>query len=166
MTDEPYDSAKDTQAHINEVAGNIAMICVSLRERGGRHDRSKLEEPEKSVFDEVTPKLRRMTYGSGEYKAQLHHMGKALDHHYQHNSHHPEFHDRGVRDMSLLDLLEMLADWYAAGKRHADGSLVKSLAHNLERFRIPPDLFLMLAKTALELGWIDQSEFDSLPAGY
>lgn len=60
----------------------------------------------------------------------------------------------GIRAMSLLDLIEMLADWKAAGERHADGSLEKSLEHNAKRFEISPELQTILRKTATELRWL------------
>lgn len=85
-----YDSKEDTLAHINAVQHYLYDCQYELRERGIHHDESKLQEPEKSVFDAVTPKLRALSYGSAEYKASLREMGTALEHHYQHNSHHPE----------------------------------------------------------------------------
>ena len=60
------------------------------------HDKSKLEAPEKEIFDAVTPKLRTLTYGSPEYHASLEEMGPALDHHYSVNAHHPEWGERGM----------------------------------------------------------------------
>lgn len=60
----------------------------------------------------------------------------------------------GFSSMTLLDLIEMLADWKAAGERHADGSLPDSLVKNRERFKISPELFQILKATATELGWL------------
>jgi hypothetical protein len=55
-------------------------------------------------------------------------MGDGLKHHYSHNRHHPEFFgEDGVDGMTLVDLIEMLADWKAATERHDDGDLAKSL---------------------------------------
>jgi hypothetical protein len=36
--------------------------------------------------------------------------------------------------MSLLDVIEMLCDWKAAGMRHEDASTEKSIQHNQGRF--------------------------------
>jgi hypothetical protein len=55
-------------------------------------------------------------------------MGDGLKHHYAHNRHHPEFFgEDGVDGMSLVDVIEMLADWKAATEHHDDGDLAKSL---------------------------------------
>ncbi len=55
--------------------------------------------------------------------------------------------------MSLLDLIEMLADWKAAGERHANGSMAKSLKFNRMRFSIDEQLQSVLENTAREMGW-------------
>jgi hypothetical protein len=148
-----YDSRPDTIDHIGRVRELIWDVWDDLRDRALDHDASKLVEPEKSVFDRVTPKLRDMTYGSDEYKASLAEMGEALQHHYAHNSHHPEHWPNGIRDMSLLDLIEMLCDWKAATERHADGDIVSSIDKNAERFGYCDWIQSIFHNTAREMGW-------------
>lgn len=60
----------------------------------------------------------------------------------------------GLRGMSLLDVLEMLVDWKAAGERHNDGSIERSLTVNRGRFKISDQLYAILENTARELGWL------------
>ena len=148
-----YDSADDTRAHINMVRGFIEKIRGNLMKRQMAHDASKLEEPEKSMYDEFTPKLKSSTYGSDEYKGFLRDMGEALKHHYENNSHHPEHYPNGINGMSLLDVIEMLADWKAAGMRHANGNMQQSLEINKNRFGISDQLFEILKNTVKELDW-------------
>jgi len=93
------------------VQDNLLEFILFLGARARSHDASKLEAPEKEMYDEFTPRLRALTYGSDEYKECLKEMGAALKHHYENNSHHPEHFPDGINDMSLLDLIEMLADW-------------------------------------------------------
>ena len=149
-----YDSREETNAHIDRVDALLIEVGNVLSRRAEQHDSTKLRTPEKEIFDAVTGKLKGMTYGSDEYKASLAEMGPALDHHYAANRHHPEHHENGVCDMTLIDLIEMLADWKAAGERHADGSLVRSLEINEARFKIPECLIGIMKKTAEELGWV------------
>jgi hypothetical protein len=149
-----YDSTEDTKTHISRVQVHIAHMQANLDERAAVHDRSKLQEPEKSVFDEFTPKLKDSTYGSDEYKQFLTEMGVALQHHYAHNDHHPEFYENGVDGMSLMALLEHLADCRAATERHADGNLAKSLDINKVRFGYSDQTYNILVNTAKELGWL------------
>lgn len=148
-----YDSTADTVDHIEKVMDFLEKIVINLENRAACHDDSKLEEPEKSMYDEFTPKLRDSTYGSDEYKGFLKDMGAALQHHYQVNSHHPEHFENGINGMSLLDLIEMLADWKAAGMRHANGNITQSMEINRKRFGMSDQLYEIFVNTVKELGW-------------
>lgn len=148
-----YDSTSDTKAHIEEVQRRMGAMVAMLAHRRAIHDLSKLESPEKEMYDQYTPLLRGLTYGSDEYKKTLADMGPALQHHYEHNSHHPEHYPNGINGMSLLDLVEMLADWKAAGMRHANGSMEASMEINRKRFAVSAQLFEVLQNTIREMGW-------------
>lgn len=149
-----YDSTADTLKHSQRVGELMAGPIAELVQRGTCHDRSKTEEPELSVFNEFTPKLKHSTYGSEEYKGFLVAMGEGLKHHYANNRHHPEHFEDGIEGMTLVDLVEMLADWKAATERHADGDLTKSLEIQRERFTISEQLLVVLRNTAEHFGWL------------
>lgn len=152
-----YDSAADTLKHSLRVGELMGQPIKELVDRSVQHDRSKTEVPEKETFDRVTPQLKALTYGSDEYKAALADMGPALAHHYSANRHHPEHFTGGVNNMTLVDLVEMLADWKAATERHADGDLAKSLEIQRERFGMSDQLLQVLANTACFYGWLPRS---------
>ena len=135
-----YDSTEETMKHKNKVNDNIAELLESLEIRKSTHDNSKLLDPEKKIFDEVTPKLKGLTYGSPEYKEQLFSMGEALSHHYSANRHHPEHFRDGLRDMNLVDVVEMFCDWCAATERHEDGSIGESIARQEEKLGFDKNL--------------------------
>ncbi len=149
-----YDSTRDTLEHIGRVRGYLADCAIRLVRRAFAHDASKLESPEKEAFDEVTPLLRGLTYGSPEYHANTAKLGEALAHHYAANSHHPEHYPSGMDGMTLLDVLEMLCDWKAASERHADGDIARSIEINRARFGMSDQLAHVLENTARELGWL------------
>lgn len=155
-----HDSRPDTLAHIARVAELLTQVAARLLWRAAVHDKSKLEEPERSAFDRLkAAELSGMDYLSDAYKTCLAKEEAALRHHYAHNSHHPEHHPQGVAGMSLLDLLEMLIDWKAATERmRAKGDIWRSLAQNRGRFKIEPQLQLILENTARELGWKREDE--------
>lgn len=148
-----YDSTQDTLDHIGKVMARIHEVRAQLALRAVRHDASKLAEPEKSGFDVLTPKLSSLVYGSDEYRAALAEAKPVIDHHYAVNSHHPEHYEQGIAGMSLLDVIEMLADWKGASERTKQGSIAQSLAHNKTRFGIDDQLFAILENTVRELGW-------------
>lgn len=169
------DSRIETYKHIQQVQDLMDKVQHNLSRRSLVHDQSKLASPEVEIFDEFTPKLADSTYGSDEYKGFLAAMKPALDHHYAHNSHHPEHYGCTVCDqcgqdefdpctcggprtfrcdvgrMSLLDLIEMLCDWKAATMRHKDGDLARSIEINQRRFGYSDELKSILTFTAREL---------------
>jgi hypothetical protein len=147
MTDQaPYDSRAATLAHIQLVRDHLDTFVTEMLRRGARHDASKLTPAEKPTFDLLFPLLKGVSYGSPEYQELVERAKPALQHHYAHNSHHPEYHgERGIAGMDLFDIVEMICDWMASARRHpADG--VK-LGYNIELFGIEPQLASILANT-------------------
>lgn len=144
-----YDSTADTLKHIKRVNTLLIKFSKVLIDRAIIHDNSKLESPEKELFDKYTPKLKETTYGSDEYKKYLNELQVALDHHYEENSHHPEHYENGVNGMDLFDLVEMFMDWKAASERHEDGDIFKSIEINKERFNLSDQLVEIFKNTAV-----------------
>ena len=145
---------EQTMAHIWRVRELLLAVRSELMRREADHDASKMLSPEVEIFDIYTKRLKGMTYGSDEYKQCLEEMKPALDHHYKHNAHHPEHHKDGVNDMTLIDLIEALADWRAASERHADGCVMKSIDINTERFGLNSvDFPRILRNTVKAMGW-------------
>ena len=150
------DQRPATREHIKTVQTVMYFLIKELGVRAIRHDASKLESPEREIFDEYTPKLRDTTYGSDEYKGYLKEMKVALDHHYAANRHHPEHftplvaHMNVINEtfaMNLIDIVEMLCDWKAATLRHADGDIRKSIEINQKRFGYSDELKAILLNT-------------------
>jgi hypothetical protein len=159
------DSRLDTYKHIQTVQGFVGRVIDSLLRRQRDHDQSKLVSPEVEIFDEYTPKLAASTYGSDEYKSFLKGMWPGLEHHYGNNRHHPEYfafdgatyypdavsNGHAVRQMNLIDLLEMLCDWKAATMRHNDGDIRRSIEINQKRFGYTDELKQILLNTLHEI---------------
>ncbi len=143
-----YNSSEDTLKHVAEVQTLMHLIYRGLLDRSANHDRSKLFEPEKPIFDEFVPKLKETVFGSPEYKEITSQMKVATDHHNQKNRHHPEHFENGIRGMNLIDLVEMLCDWKAATKRNKDGDIKKSIEILQQRFNYSDDLKAILLNTA------------------
>jgi len=123
------------------------LIISQLINRALEHDSSKMVDPELDVFTEFTPKLATTSYGSEEYKSFLKEMEVALKHHYGNNRHHPEHFPNGIKDMDLIDLLEMICDWKAATFKHNDGNILLSIEKNQERFGYSSELSQIFKNT-------------------
>lgn len=155
-----YDSTADILHHIKRVNELMMEGAAELMQRGILHDLSKLKSPEKEIFDKMTPKLKKVEYGSEQYKGFLKKMEPALKHHYAMNSHHPEHYPNGIDGMNLFDLVEMMVDWKAAGERHEDGGdLHRSIHINADRFAIDAQLHQILRNT---VDYIDKPDKGSL----
>ena len=147
---DPHPDTVRHRARVQELMGQLTWL---LDARAAEHDLSKTQSPEVEAFNAVTDQLAGLEYGSPEYKDALKDLGPALAHHYANNKHHPEAHADGINGMTLLDLLEMVADWQAAGERHLGSSFEKSMAVNIERFGISPQLARILSNTVSSMGW-------------
>lgn len=142
-----HPSLKDTNEHIGKVRKYMNIFEEDIKNRKDIHDKSKLEEPELSIFDEYGINLSKLEYGSKEYKEQLKRMKPALDHHYANNRHHPEYHPNGIKDMNLVDIIEMVCDWKASSERYANGDFIKSIDINKERFGYSDELQQLIKNT-------------------
>jgi hypothetical protein len=121
----------------------ILSACFALLKRGIVHDLSKYSE-------KFPSSLKHLDYGSSEYKIAMSSLDSTLQHHYAFNSHHPE-HYGTIEKMSPLDLIEMLCDWKAAGRRHKNGNMENSLKVNRERFNISNNLYDSLERDSKEI---------------
>lgn len=143
------DYLRDTREHIANVQRYMQAFASLLNTRSFEHDRSKLEEPEKSILQQNTVEYKRNKFGSHEYEAHLKKVKIALDHHYAMNSHHPQHYKNGVAGMDLLDIVEMFCDWMVACREHGDGDIVHSILENKKRFDYSDELAQILINTSV-----------------
>jgi hypothetical protein len=137
--------------HISQVKQTLDRLCSDLQERSFKHDASKFSEPEFTPMLELFLSFKKTVIGTPEFVEEKQKMAVALEHHYRHNTHHPEHHDNGVRGMTLMDLCEMFADWRAAAKRHNNGDMMHSIHVGCDLYGIPSMLQKILQNTELEL---------------
>ena len=141
----------ETLKHIKRVNYFLTLCGAEIVKRGLIHDDSKLEEPELTGFAVNTDKLSKVEYGSKEYRQMLEDLKPTIQHHYANNRHHTEHWPNGINDMNLIDVLEMLCDWRAAGERNKNGNIKKSIEVNAEKYNISPQLRKILENTARDL---------------
>jgi hypothetical protein len=144
----------DTLLHISEVKENLEQVATLLRQRGESHDRSKLQEFEFDAFVSTREQFKKANYGTPEYQACVDAIRPAVEHHYRNNRHHTDFHANGVNNMTLIDVVEMIADWKAASRRSPDKKFVDTLDFAKNKYKIDDQLFGIIENTLKELGWI------------
>lgn len=140
----------DTKKHISNVRVLLETFSWRLGERAREHDRSKLREPERSLFERYEDRLSDVEYDSEEYWAMMEELKPAIEHHWENNRHHPEYFENGIEDMNLLDIVEMTFDWFASSQRHDDGDVKESIDKNKERFGLSDQLVAIMKNTAEE----------------
>lgn len=146
-----HDSRPDTLDHIGKVQTRLREMTVRLEERAEVHDASKLTSPEKEGFDSLGHNVPE--YGTEAYIEHMRAHKPTIKLHQANNSHHPEHYPNGIDGMSLLDVVEMAADWKGAGERTNKGDIRKSLDISRERFGISDQLYNILLNTIEEMGW-------------
>lgn len=135
---------EDTLRHKRKVAENLLTVSNALMARAFVHDDSKLSDEEMAEYTRAEHERR-----AGH---EVQSLGDAWTHHYENNRHHPEFHENGINDMSIIDIIEMVCDWKAAGERgaerngeyHTAGDLLDWAHTARERFGISDAQFALI----------------------
>jgi len=149
-----FDFLCDTMLHVGEVAENLEACASNLRQRGFAHDRTKFQPMEFDAFVSTREKFKKANYGTPEYQECVDLVKPAVDHHYQNNRHHTGYHTNGIKDMSLFDIIEMLADWRAANRRSPDLDFAESLKRCVKKYNISSELEKIIRTTLKELNWL------------
>lgn len=123
--------------HSDLVSRYLRQLAAELELRAATHDMSKFSHDEFDGFVRINRIARECEYGSPEYKQSIA-KENAVALHYSRNRHHPEYHEGGTEDMSLIDIIEMVADWKAASITYRQTALEKSLELQEERFGLEP----------------------------
>lgn len=149
-----FDFLTDTILHISEVRENLEVVTSELKQRGFAHDRTKLQQLEFDGFVSTREKFKKANYGSPEYQECIELTKPAVEHHYKHNRHHTGYHKNGINDMTLVDIIEMIADWRAAARRSPDKKLIDTLAYAMNKYKIDKQLAEIIKNTLNYLNWI------------
>lgn len=146
--------------HISRVRNHIETFVQLLMVRALNHDKTKLEEPELSLW-KAMDKEPRYPYGSDEYKDKVKRYEPVFSHHYKYNRHHPEHYEFGVCEMTLVDLVEMLSDWLGYKDYMTITEAVTVCDQQMERYNMSEELRQILFNTLYRyfslLGGFDKS---------
>ena len=138
-----------TQEHIYNVRKLLNKFADVLKQKGETHDQSKLEEPE--VYGWAAMDLEpRYEYGSYEYYDKLRRFSEVFNHHYKVNSHHPEHFINPEYEMTLIDMVEMLCDWFAYKQDIPIREGVELIREQCNRFGFSDTIISLLTNTYRE----------------
>ena len=119
MSDDAIKTLVTLAHHRLKVQEALNVVTRDLETRSLVHDASKYQDDEFAGFTRINRTAREHPYGSAEYRASLKQEKPTISLHYARNSHHPEFWGDDscggdAHSMRLLDLIEMVCDWWAA----------------------------------------------------
>ena len=150
-----------TQGHIYNVRKLLNKFADVLKQKGETHDQSKLEEPE--VYGWAAMDLEpRYEYGSYEYYDKLRRFSEVFNHHYKVNSHHPEHFINPEYEMTLIDMVEMLCDWFAYKQDIPIKEGIELIREQCNRFGFSDTIMSLLTNTYRE--YINSDLFNDIYA--
>lgn len=119
------------------VSNDNVELGILLLQRANIHDNSKLIGPELELLSNI--------YGNQDAfidpMIQLSEREReVIETHWENNCHHPEHFD-DIKDMSDLDILEMVCDWYARSMQFKTDFLEFVKTRQETRFHFPEDMF-------------------------
>ena len=133
--------------HTCSIRTNLAKIASDLICRSAVHDDKKLSDEQLVRYIARHQEIHSLKYGSPEREPVEAKYKDLLKTHHSEYRHHPEHFKNGIDDMNLVDVIEMLCDWAAAGK-DLDGSLEKSE----KEYCISPQLMKLIRNTIKDFG--------------
>ena len=148
--DNNYDSRIDTNAHKEVVREVFGILIEDFKLRRLTHDASKFVSPEKEGYDKFIPMLKETPYASPEYvKVRQQMFDECLKHHYEVNRHHPEHFENGIKDFTIVDLVEYFVDTYSASTR-SDTPFSEGLKFNAKKHNLPEEIVMIFENTVRE----------------
>lgn len=116
--------AEDTILHKKIVLDNCLLMAeylmrhnkielgIQLLKRGCDHDNSKFDKDEFKKLSQILKAESKDSFTDAKNKLTPDEC-KAIKYHWDHNRHHPEFFENPSDEMTELDILEMVCDWFA-----------------------------------------------------
>lgn len=142
--------AEDTVEHKKIVLDNCFLMSkylirsgeiqlgMELLKRGALHDNSKFDAVE---FENLAKILRsRKCFIDAKAKLSKEEI-TAIEYHWSHNRHHPEYYDEPSQEMGKLDIIEMVCDWYARSKQYGTNFIEFVKERQENRFHFEDGVF-------------------------
>lgn len=112
-------------------------LGLELLKRATVHDNSKLEDDELFLLSRVSDRHEAFT----DPQYTLNDKQKAMiQEHWKRNPHHPEYYEDSSQ-MSELDILEMVCDWYARSMQYGTDLLEFARTRQENRFHFNKEMY-------------------------
>lgn len=112
-------------------------LAAFLLQRANIHDNSKLVGPELELLAELYGNQESFINPQVQLSAN---QREIIEKHWENNRHHPE-HFKSIEDMSELDIIEMVCDWYARSMQYGTDFIDFIKTRQETRFHFPEPIF-------------------------
>ena len=148
--------------HKKDVSDAMNIIQSELTLRANSHDDDKMKNADKWARFQLLD-AKGYKFGTPEHKKFKKQLGikETIDEHTDNNRHHPEFFNRDLSKMNIIDITEMIVDWYAASTRRASGkgvSFEEMMEFQQTRFNMSDELKGILLNTLNKIRKIQNNE--------
>lgn len=165
--------AQDTITHKKIVLDNCLLMAEYLMEkgryelatqllvRGSEHDNSKFDKDEFRKMSMILKKESSVSFTNPSTQLSPEEE-KAIKYHWSHNRHHPEYFDNPSEEMTELDILEMVCDWFSRSLQFNTDFIPFILERQENRFHFTDKAFNKILKycNLIEELYKNQSEND------
>lgn len=132
--------------HKKNVTNLINLIIIELHKRINEHDESSLNSNEVEVLTYFPEYIKKDSYLNEESLAYIREIKNALNIHFKKNSHHPEHFNNKIKDMNLIDIIEMLCDWKSTMSE--DDDIISVIKRNKKIYNFSNELMYILINTS------------------
>ena len=117
---------------------NKIELATQLLRRGCDHDNSKIEPEEFKRLSQIL-KSRKCFTDAKESLSET--ERNAIKYHWEHNRHHPEYFENPSEEMTELDIIEMVCDWFARSLQYDTEFIPFVIERQANRFRFSDKKF-------------------------
>lgn len=121
---------------------NEEELGLELLRRASIHDNSKLEDEELEALSRISEDKTTLKEASEKLTSF---KIKAIELHWKNNRHHPEFFS-DTKNMSELDIIEMVCDWHARSVQYGTNLIEFFETRQKNRFNFPKNIYNKIYK--------------------
>lgn len=149
--------ARDTVLHKKLVMDNCLLMAeylmqnkrfelgTQLLKRGCEHDNSKFDTEEFRKLSQILKAESKEAFTNAAIQLSPDER-KAIEYHWEHNRHHPEFFVSPSDEMSELDIMEMVCDWFARSIQYKTDFIPFITERQENRFHFTDKVFSRILK--------------------
>lgn len=136
------------ESHNLDVRRTAMDIALKIADQTETHDNDKLAKLDKwTLFRKLD--ATGYKFGTPEYLEfrellykQHPELKEIVQEHTKSNRHHPEFFNNDFSKMNIIDIVELISDWYVASTTRKSGNKTfeEMMDYNSKRFNIDPQL--------------------------